>query len=602
MIAVAAEFALTATLVFPLAAPIIVGVVLYPQLVWAGIAGIAFLAWLQRPSYRFQGRELTEQAPQLRRDIDALLKRLRVPGRMRVYLDESFNAAAMQTRGLLGLVGTRCALILGVPLLAALGREQVLAIVAHEFGHFSRKHGLLGQWLYRARVGWIEYARQVRDSDSVLDRAAAWYARKFVPFFSALTFAESRHCEYEADSDAVSAVGSEALAQALTRTVVVGRYWDADLPRQLTAWQLELPKPPSDFLQRFARGISECKPQDLASWLERRMAEPSSSLDTHPSLSERLGAAGERPALVTPADIAGEVLLGAAWPKIVEEFNEKWARQHAPGWLAQHLWLKHIARPLLEPGGRSGSVDWRLARALALRRLEPVAGLRELRELHASAPAHGRVRFGYAAALLAEHDESGVALMEALAREDPAFRCEAFRQVVAYCERKGDTAQLERWSAWLARAIYNLEEAKAAFVTQAESGKARPSSLGARERAVVVEAARLDPCVAGGWLHEGTAKLRYAAEREPLDIVVHLLALAVDPDQATRLGQDEHSIGERYAELLRMVLPPEQASIVRTFFTTEGRPDIYKPNCELSLYATDDARLSSDGFSKCDWY
>jgi len=51
-----------------------------------------------------------------------------------------------------------------------------------------------------------------------------------------------------------------------------------------------------------------------------------------------------------------------------------------------------------------------------------------------------------------------------------------------------------------------------------------------------------------------------------------------------------------------MVIPPEQAIVVRVFFTSEGRPAIYKPNCDFSLYPTADARLlASEAFSKCDW-
>jgi Zn-dependent protease with chaperone function len=605
VIAVAGDMALTATLVFPVAVTIIVGVTLVPQLFWPGVAGIIFFAWLLRPGYRFQGRELKEDAPQLRRDIEALKQKLRVPGRMRVYLDDSFNAAAMQTRGFLGLLGTRCGLILGVPLLGALGREQVLAIIAHEFGHFSRRHGLLGQWLYRARVGWMEYARQVGDSDSVLDRAAAWYARKFVPVFSALTFAESRQCEYEADSDAALAVGGRPFAEALTRAVVVGRYWEKELLRQLNAWQLELPEPPNDFLQRFAHRTRQLDSANLESRLKEEMRAPSSSLDTHPSLSDRLQALQQQPAVASPADVAGEVLLGAAWPKVVAEFNDKWAREQAPSWLAQHLRLKHVVKPLLdadERTARSWSVELRLARTLALWRVDAAAGVPALRELHELAPEHRRIRFAYAAALLAEGEESGVERMEALARENPAFRVEALKRVLAYFERKADTRQIERWSPWLARASQSLEEAKSAVVLQAERGQAQASSLAARERALIADAARLDPCVVCAWLLEGSAAFRYSPDREPLAVVTHLLALVVDPEEARKRAQDEETVARRYAALLREVLPPDEACAVRTFFTTEGRPAVYKPNCELALYATDDARLSlSEGLGKNDW-
>jgi len=42
--------------------------------------------------------------------------------------------------------------------------------------------------------------------------------------------------------------------------------------------------------------------------------------------------------------------------------------------------------------------------------------------------------------------------------------------------------------------------------------------------------------------------------------------------------------------------------VVRTYFTTEGRPELYAPNSEFALFATDQSRLTASvGFEKCDW-
>jgi Zn-dependent protease with chaperone function len=601
LIAIAGDFALTLTLVFPIAATIVIGVVLYPPLFWIGIAGIVFFVWLFRPTFRFHGRELIEPAPRLEEELAALKRKLGVPGRMRVYLDDSFNAAAMQTRGYFGIVGTRCGLILGVPLLLAVSREQLLAVIAHEFGHFSRRHGLLGQWLYRARVGWMEYAKQVRASDSLFDVATAWYAEQFVPYFSKRTFVESRQCEYEADADAMLAVGTQAFAQAMTRIAVVGRYWEKEMPKQVRAWQLESQEPPADFLMRFDRGIGACASAQLESWLNDEMRAPSTWIDTHPSLSERLHAANQQPMLVAPSAIAGETLLGEHWPKVLAEFNDKWRKDMRPGWLAQHLRLKHIVQPLLAADA-GGMPEQRLARALALREADAAAGLANLCALQQANPEHKRIRFAYAAALLEENDEEGVGVMHILAREDPAFRLRAFQRVLAYYERKGNTRQIQRWSAWLKQLSPQVGQAKAAFVTEAERGAARASSLAAGERAVISEAARLDRAVAGAWLLEGQAKLTYAEGRGSLPVGAQLLTLAVDTEQARASDQDEESIARRYEGLLRTLVPPDQLTVARTYFTTEGRPDLYAPNSEFALFATDDSRLKAAvGFEKCDW-
>jgi Zn-dependent protease with chaperone function len=549
-LALAGDLALTVTQVLPLALPIVIGIlwINVELFYWLGSAAVLFLAWVIRPTLRIDERELTrEEAPRLHAELDRLRNELQVPGRMRVFLDASFNAGAAETRGWFGILGTQRALLLGIPLLAALSREQVLAVMAHEFGHFSRRHGRFGHWLYRARVGWNQYAQSVGDSDSALDRAAAWYARKFVPFFSARSFVHSRQCEYEADADAARVVGSRALADALTRTAVLGRLWAERLPLQMADWQAESPEPPRDYYERFVGAASQCPAQELRAWLDDAWREPSGWRDTHPSLSARLGALNEEARLVDAADSGGSALIGARWASLLEEFNRKWVATVRPDWLLEHLRCKH--------------------------QLELPLG--ELRKRHAAQPEDKRLRFAYAAALLREGDESGVALMESIARAAPASRVRAFQRVVAHYERKGDARQVERWLEWLRQAARSRAEAVAAALDDMDAGRGRPSSVTVEERALMAEAVTSDPCLRKGWLLEAGAELRFAANRAPVPVVVHLLALAIDPEEAKRRDQDEEHFADRYEDLLNSLLPPDELAVVRTYFTTETIPGVY---------------------------
>lgn len=583
LIAIGGDFALTVVQLMPWAAPIVIGALWVNVTTFyvLGAAAVAFLAWMLRPTWRFEGRELQpDEAPQLHAELDRLKDELQVPGRMRVFLDASFNASAAETRGWFGVVGTQCALTLGVPLLIALNREQVLAVIAHEFGHFSRRHGRLGHWLYRARAGWNHYAESVGDSDSVLDQAASWYARQFVPFFSARSFVHSRQCEYEADADAALAVGSRAFAAALARTAVIARLWTERLPRQIMAWQLESPDVPEDFYERFARAASECPVTDARAWLDDALAEPSGWLDTHPSLSQRLEALKQRPRLADATGGGGGALLGDRWPGLLGEFNRSWAAEARPDWLVEHLRQKHLVQPLLAAGkdaARGWSDELRLARARALRAADPEAGMAELRELHQSRPRENRITFAYAAALLGEGDDAGVGVLETLARRDPAFRAQAFQRVLAFYERKGDARQTDRWSAWLKQAAQALGDAATGCLAQLESGRLQPgsSSMPGPERTVLSESVRLDPCIGKAWLFEANAQLRFSEDKAPIPIVLDVLGLAIDPEAARRHGQDEETIAERYERLLRMLLPPERAPVVRSHFTTEDMPAIY---------------------------
>jgi len=593
-IAIAGDLALTTTKVLPWAAPIVFGALLFnlKLFYWLGGAAIVFLAWLFRPTFRFEGRQLsTEEAPRLYEEMQRLKRSLNVPSRMHVYLDESFNASAAETRGLFGLFGTKCALTLGIPLLAAFSREQVLAVIAHEFGHFSRRHGRLGHWIYRARVGWMQIAHDAEDTDSSFDRAAAWYARRFVPFFSARSFVHSRQCEYEADADAALVVGGRAFAEALTQLSVIGRFWEEAFPRQLTHLQRERSEPPPDIYQCFERAAKECTPDVLRSWLDEALEEPSSWSDTHPSLAERLRSLNEKPLLATTADSAGEALFGEQWAKLSAEFNNKWVKEVRTDWSIEHLRIRYIALPLLEADEETvlnWDIDVKLARARELRRSDPARGLRELRGLYQANPSHARCKFAYAAALLNENVEAGVELMRSCARENGAYRGPAYLRLLTYFDRKGDSREAERWSTLVSQVSQKLSEAVSLFLERAESGEFQLSSLPQKERTVILEAVRLHPCIVKAWLLEGDAEFHYAPDRPATRVLIHLLVLIIDPEALKNPGQDAERIAEHYETMLQNLVFPDQLGVVRSYFTTEAIPAAYRARSNLSLNA--DAR------------
>jgi hypothetical protein len=470
--------------------------------------------------------------------------------------------------------------MLGVPLLAVLGKEQMLAVISHEFGHFSRRHGRLGHWLYRVRIGWMRYAEHVSASDSPLDRATALYARQFVPFFSARCFAHSRTCEYEADRDAASVAGPGVVAEALTRVAAVAHLWEHQLPGQVRAWRSELPDPPEDFLERFMRLVAESPSEDLNSGVRDALAAPARPHDTHPSLSERLKALGQEPVLVKPMVSAGEALFGAEWASLLAEFNERWAKEMRPGWLLEHLRLKHMVLPLLRAGDvdrRTWDLSRRLAWAKAMREMEPARGLDVLRELHQEDPKNLRVRFALAAALLAEGDDAGVKLMEAVAREGASFRIPAFQRVITFFERKGDVQQVERWSAWRTQAFTALGTSVGDLVLAMEAGRGSDSDMDPGARSVVKEAVQRDICVKKGWLMKGAVRMDHTVGR-PVEIIqVHFLALAIDPAAAERADEDEDDVARRYEVLVQSLIPPDELAFAQTYFTTERIPDGFGP-------------------------
>jgi len=548
VLALAGDAALTATQVFPIALPMLIGMLWMNNVLiyYAGAAGIVLVAWILRPSFRVDGRVLDRtEAPGLHEALDDLRKKIGVPGRMVVHVDGDFNASVVETRGFFGLFGTRCVMTIGVPLLAAMSRAQVLAVMAHELGHFSRRHGRFGHWIYRARSGWLEHAAFLQDSDNALDHAAVWFAKRFVPLFTRRSFEYSRRCEYEADADAARAVGGPAFASALSWIAIASRFESQRFDRELADWQAREAVPPRDYHERFARGTLECPAQDLQAWLDESLARPSSLVDTHPSLHERLRAIGETAVIDVPSDTAGEALVGAAWPALLSEFNERWAREMSGGWRLEHLRLRHLGRrPSLE----------------------------DLRRLHEANPADRGIACEFGVALLGAGDASGVDLLEGLAREAPAFRIAVFGCVAAYYDRIGNEREAGRRRTWIENIASEFDRAVATGQRRADDGEGRPSSLPAAQHALFAEALAGEPCVGAAYLLESEGQAILSVDKPPVTLVTQTLAIALDPAKLEQHGEDETEIMRRYRALFHSLVPLDQVAIVRKNFTTEDLP------------------------------
>jgi Zn-dependent protease with chaperone function len=91
-----------------------------------------------------EGREIDrEQAPKLFDVLDKMRAKLKGPLIHRVLIDREFNAAIAQVPrfGLFG--GHRNHLVLGLPYLLGVTPKEMLATVAHEYGHLCGNHGKL---------------------------------------------------------------------------------------------------------------------------------------------------------------------------------------------------------------------------------------------------------------------------------------------------------------------------------------------------------------------------------------------------------------------------------------------------------------------------
>ncbi|MEV4097805.1 M48 family metallopeptidase [Streptosporangium saharense] len=263
-----------------------------------------------------------EQAPELWAAVTELAARLGTRPPATVRLTAEVNAEVTEETRLLGLVGGRRHLYVGLPLLAGLTAGELRVVLCHELGHYAHAHTRLGAITYRGHLALrvtldrLERSRTPHPSAGGGRRRSvpvSWIWWPFVGYamlYFWISSAVNRRQELQADAAAAGIAGAGVAAEALWRALVV-------LP---VAW--------SEFRgghldPMHARG---CLPDDPLTVFAAMLAAPgyrarltglaratpsgrTSRYDSHPSLERRLRALGGRrePAggSRTPASEAG---------------------------------------------------------------------------------------------------------------------------------------------------------------------------------------------------------------------------------------------------------------------------------------------------------
>ena len=380
------------------------------------------------------------RAPALWREVGAVASALGVDRPDEIRLDEAFNASAAQWPrfGIFG--GYRSTLTLGLPLLASLSREEALGVVAHEFGHFSGKHGRFGVWIYRVNSTWAGLAE---GGSGVFRPFLNWFG----PRFAATSFALRRQHEYEADRAAAEVVGAEVVAGTLARLDALGEhqqraFWDP-LDRAVERGAM----PANGYFARMAETLRQPLDHDAANRrLAFALAEPTDYDDSHPSLTDRLRSLGEAPPreiAPVPAESAAQAFFGDGLPSVAAELEDHYAARMGPVWAAlaarQGKYKTRLSELERATDDRPPSEDEAVEMGyLRAHFAEPEESLAILRGLHGALPQNAQAAFLLGERLLDDEDPAGVPLLRFAADHD-ADMADAARALLArYHARQGD--------------------------------------------------------------------------------------------------------------------------------------------------------------------
>ncbi|MEO1428280.1 MAG: M48 family metallopeptidase [Cyanobacteria bacterium J06633_8] len=298
-----------------------------------------------------------EDFPSLYAFVDELSSKLQAPCFHSILITDDFNAAVMQ-RPRLGVLGwQQNYLIIGLPLMLALTKEQFRAVLAHELGHLSGNHSRFSAWIYRQRSTWYRLAKELGEGGNetswfIFEQFLKWY----VPFFNAYSFVLARMNEYEADKCALEIAGTKNTAEALINAEIKARFLESSFFSNIyKRVNTEVEPPKSVFIEMKAAFLKEIESTESNLYLKQALAEKTNNSDTHPCLSDRLNALQGLPKnleqIPLPNTItasAAREVLGTGLDKLIEHFNQIWYDQIATPWRQQYAQLQESLSALNE--------------------------------------------------------------------------------------------------------------------------------------------------------------------------------------------------------------------------------------------------------------
>lgn len=385
-------------------------------------------------------RVTPEDAPELFKALERIQRRIKGPPIHEVYLDDEFNAGVRQVPRFGVFGGSVNQLVIGLPILMALDKKRMLAVLTHEYGHLRGNHGKFSAWVYRTRMSWSRLYESMEDSASPFAVATQAFLRWYSPRFVARSFAMARQDEYEADRIASKLLGREDAIASLVETEIKSTWLDTRFWELHWAQAVREPSPKGPFQAMRALLTQPPSPEFAKDTLRRALKKLSNHDDTHPVLKDRIAALGsKRPRVPEKWSERGSLdLLGSGSALWIDQFDREWCKDNADAWKRHHSRLQRARARVLElqANAAKSTVAELVETAQLIKRLNPTSSMST--ELYRKAldrdPVHPQALIGKALHMAEVDPERCLQYLERLWSHHPAYRLWATRMAVQELE------------------------------------------------------------------------------------------------------------------------------------------------------------------------
>ena len=372
-----------------------------------------------------------EQAPALFDLAHEVTTALNGPKIHHILLSGDFNAGIVQIPQF-GMFGWQTNyLVIGLPMLRAINPTQFRAVLAHEVGHLSGKHGSFSGWIYRLRRSWIEVLVRVRQerhyASFLFEPFLNWYA----PYLNAYSFVLARAQEYQADVYSVDLTGKETAAVTLARIAAKSRKLDEDFWPGFFRQSKEQSKAPRDPFVQMLGGLDQpIGPVNAQRWFFESLQVPTGYEDTHPALADRLAAMGYDKGSSTVDALLDQLLTTDPDSQSAESHylrelpddflgreNRLLREQLVQVWNQSHVKFNEARKRLQkldeQANQRELTLEEQWERVTLVGQLHDRAAAMPLLQTFVSEhPDHVGAQFAMGAILLEQHDAAGVEYLE----------------------------------------------------------------------------------------------------------------------------------------------------------------------------------------------
>ncbi|MEV6814172.1 M48 family metallopeptidase [Micromonospora sp. NPDC051296] len=269
---------------------------LLPLIVALGAVAVGLWKAIRTKHEPAPGLVLDErEAPQLWATVRELATAVGTRAPDEIRLVPEVNAAVSEQSRLLGLIGGRRTLYVGLPLLQGLRVDQLRSVLAHELGHYSGSHTRLGAVAYRGRVAIGSTIERIKPRNPI-----GLVFKGYAKLYLMVDNAASRRQELEADRASVQLAGHEAATSALRNLPALDAAWNFYMGSYVqSGWQAGLA--PDDLFGGFGQ-LLDGRREAIDQLRQETPDREPSRWDTHPPIGIRIDAMAQLPAGVVAAD------------------------------------------------------------------------------------------------------------------------------------------------------------------------------------------------------------------------------------------------------------------------------------------------------------